>query len=348
MNNKELPVIWNKAEEGLREFCLPLIACLEEFLPRGTRIENMRISKNNSTFYDAICIREPGENCMPVIPAEPYYERFLDGTDFETITEMLLKDYEEAKKATNFDTSNLRNYEWIRQHIGFKLVNYEKNKEMLKDMPHAPFLDLTIVIFVDVADMMGVPSTFMVHNAHMRDWNVEADQLVKEAMENMTRKIPARLRTMMGVLNELNDGGYTDGTEPPMYILTNESRCLGAGCVLYHGVLQACAKKLGKEFYLLPSSIHEMILIPCDEAEDPGMLICMVRDINRTQVLPSEILSDYIYKYDGGRNILSMLDMEQESVIVRSQINLTQMDELLLPKSTNLDGGNAIILKEEA
>lgn len=130
-----------------------------------------------------------------------------------------------------------------------------------------------------------------------------------------------------------------------MYVLTNASRNMGAGCILYPDMLQACAEKVGKEFYLLPSSIHEMILIPCDKVDDPKELICMVRDINHTAVFASDRLSDHIYKYDREKNVLSMLDIENEhtgqgKVIVRSKISLmTQIEEMLSHKRRNIKYG---------
>ncbi len=312
MNNKRLPVTESKAGDGFDEFCLSLIVRLEGFFSEGTQIQRLPLQKNNGVLRDSICIREPGVSCSPAIHIDPYYKRLLNGADFEAIVEAIIEDYEEYKKDKTFDISNFGNHEWIKEHLGFKLVNYKENEKMLKDMPYVPFLDLAIVAFVDVTDMMGVPSTFMVRNGHMRAWNVETDRLIKEAMENAARKSPAMLQTMMEILDELSDGMHMEDEELPMYVLTNASKNMGAGCILYRGMLQACAERIGNNFYLLPSSIHEWILIPCDKASNPEELICIVRDVNSLQVLPSERLSDYIYKYDGEAKTLSRLDIENE------------------------------------
>lgn len=335
MNNKRLPVTRSKVGDGLDEFCLSLIVRLEGFFSEGTQIERLPLQKNNGVLQDSICIREPGVSYSPAIHIDPYYKQFLNGADFEAIVEAIIEDYEEYKKDETFDISDFGNYEWIKEHLGFKLVNYKENEKMLKDIPHVPFLDLAIVVFVDVTDIMGVPSTFTVRNGYLRVWNVETGRLIKEAMENAVRKSPAMLRTMTEILDELSDERHMEDEELPMYVLTNASKNMGAGCILYRGILQACAERIGNTFYLLPSSIHEWILIPCDKVSNPEELICIVRDVNSLQVLPSERLSDYIYKYDGEAKTLSRLGIENEyteheEVTTCSKISLmTQMDGVL-------------------
>ena len=82
-----------------------------------------------------------------------------------------------------------------------------------------------------------------------------------------------------------------------MYVLTNARKALGASCILYDSMLKHCEEYLGSSYYLLPSSVHEVILIPAEAVADSGELAAMVRDINQTQVLRTEVLSDQIYFY---------------------------------------------------
>ena len=72
----------------------------------------------------------------------------------------------------------------------------------------------------------------------------------------------------------------------------------GAACMFYPGVLEDFGKKLGRDFYLLPSSVHEVILVPADETVSKEALWEIVTDINRTQVAEEEILADSVYYYD--------------------------------------------------
>ena len=84
----------------------------------------------------------------------------------------------------------------------------------------------------------------------------------------------------------------------PLLVLTNSRRYLGAACILYRGVLERFAKKLGENLYILPSSVHEVILLPETKVNSSKNLLRMVMEVNRTQLAPEEVLSDTVYYYD--------------------------------------------------
>ena len=85
--------------------------------------------------------------------------------------------------------------------------------------------------------------------------------------------------------------------EVPMKVLSNVSRCRGAACILYEDTLRRAAEEYGEDFYILPSSVHEVILFPVSEEKHPERLRDIVREVNRTQILPEEVLSDNVYYY---------------------------------------------------
>ena len=84
----------------------------------------------------------------------------------------------------------------------------------------------------------------------------------------------------------------------PMYVLTNRKRCNGAACVLYEQVLENFAKKINDNLYILPSSVHEVIMIPASFAGKASQLREMVEEINATQVEDEEVLSDSVYFFN--------------------------------------------------
>ncbi len=84
----------------------------------------------------------------------------------------------------------------------------------------------------------------------------------------------------------------------PMFVATNTRKLNGAGVMFYNGLLRSFAQKIGKSFYILPSSVHELIFVPDNGGLDAGYLGMMVREINGTEVLPNEVLSDHVYRYD--------------------------------------------------
>ena len=93
----------------------------------------------------------------------------------------------------------------------------------------------------------------------------------------------------------------------PMFVATNKSKINGASVILYDGLLAKFAEKVGGDFYILPSSIHETILLPAAGDMDVDYLIGMVRSINAAEVSPEEILSDNVYKYFADEDRMEMM-----------------------------------------
>jgi len=97
-------------------------------------------------------------------------------------------------------------------------------------------------------------------------------------------------------LGDVCDIRVTDISEP-MYVVSNTQRIYGAAVILYEGVLEAFAKKIGGDFYILPSSIHETLFIPANTGIEQEELLKMVREVNEKEVSPDEELSDHVYRY---------------------------------------------------
>ena len=89
-----------------------------------------------------------------------------------------------------------------------------------------------------------------------------------------------------------------DGKPVELYVLTNKSRMFGAACMLYPGVFQQAAREIEGDFFVLPSSVHEVLLLSPGNVFDREGLRRLVREINETQVEPYEVLSNNVYYYD--------------------------------------------------
>ena len=83
-----------------------------------------------------------------------------------------------------------------------------------------------------------------------------------------------------------------------MYVMTNTRGINGAACLLYKNALARFAQKLKQDLFLLPSSVHEVILVPKSDILKKEDLSEMVREINKTEVSPKEVHSDTVYVYD--------------------------------------------------
>ena len=192
----------------------------------------------------------------------------------------------------------------MRSRIIFKLINTEKNRELLRDVPYIPFHDLSIVFQCLVSEERFGNASILIHNVHLQLWKVNARELYECALENTPLLQGYELADMNTVLEEMKALGGIDDEEiedmqqeVPMYVLSNKSRINGASCILYKDILKDFAMVVDKDLYVLPSSIHEVILLPSDGTQESEQLKEMVREINQSQVEKEEVLSDSVYYY---------------------------------------------------
>ena len=204
---------------------------------------------------------------------------------------------------------DVTDFEAVRDLICFRPVNGERSREKLKSMPHRDFLDLAIVYYIPVTAAGGT-GRIAVTNRLSGMWKVDEGALYRHAAENTGRMLTVELRPVEEVLWEMlseENGGIrwdeqTGGASGlPMYVLRCGKRGQAtAAALLYESVLREFAGQHG-DFYILPSSVFEVILVPVGSfSNSPAYYRSMVGEVNRTQLLPDEVLSDNAYYYHAG------------------------------------------------
>lgn len=228
---------------------------------------------------------------------EKYNIHYQNGELLENVIKKIRDDYNEKVQMAAVKIPNLQEFENVRGKIIYRLVNYEKNKELLEDCPHRRLYDLAVTFrWVAHIDNDGV-STSLITNRQVKEWGVSVNDLVLAAQQNTPRLFPAKIVDIEEMLaGKMSFILYLSTI--PMYILTNEQEVNGASALLYGDVLKDFANKKGTDMYILPSSIHEVILLPSDRINDPTKLLSMVHDANTTVVSIGDVLSDSVYYYD--------------------------------------------------
>lgn len=286
-------------------------------LEGGMKASKYSVVKNNGMEKTGMILESDEYNIAPAIYLEEFFEQYQKGMSIDRIVNEILEFYEKVKVEEDYDVSQLSLYENVKKKVAFKLVNTEKNQQMLKEVPHIPLLDLSIVFYILVdVDEKG-SATIQIRNEHIENWNVNVEQLYKDAKLNVKCLIPARLMCMQHVIEKLCD--ISKGEEkdllkakfPPenkefMYILTNSIHQFGAAVLTYPNILEMASRIIGEDFYLLPSSIHEVILIPKSKSPDLKDLNEMINEVNETQVQEEEVLSDHAYYYEKNTHTLMM------------------------------------------
>ena len=280
------------------------------------------VTKNNGVVLSGITMLQDDNNISPTIYLNKYYEAYENGNiTLRCIVDEVLDTYERNKVNQSVDMRFFMNYERIKDRIIFKLIHAERNKELLKDIPHIRYLDFAVVFQCLISDEMFGNATIMIHNAHLKIWEITENELYEKAIKNTPVLQRYDIKTMKDVLCEmmlleemegkeiLNKNEYIEDLQDatPMYVLSNRTRVQGASCILYPNILKDFASAVKSDFYILPSSVHEVILLPAQGDEDKEGLKRMVCEVNETQVEREEVLSDSVYYYSQEKGELSIL-----------------------------------------
>ena len=265
------------------------------------------VTKNNGVRLTGIMAEAEGCSCAPCVYLDDYYRMYVNKemklSEAADEVYRLLKEHLEDAEGINI--SGFTNWADIRKNVRAKLINAEQNEEQLKRVPHRLFLDLAVVYYVTVSgcgdEKIG---TILISNGHMEMWGQEEENLYRTAMLNMRSDGRPDFNGIKDVIKNispdadhfLNDGGHLLCTG--MYVLTNRSRRFGASEILDKSTLRTIADKVGDGFIVLPSSIHELIILEPDDAAEYGKLADMVKEVNTTQVDVGERLSDHVYVYN--------------------------------------------------
>lgn len=288
---------------------------VKEFLPENFHTTDIKLKvfeKNNNVRLTGLII-ESACNMSPTIYIDNFYKKYQDGTDINIILQEIAKIRMEYDVTDDFDVTTVTDFNKCRNKIMPRLIGAEENSEILKVRPHIRIEDLAVTFCIDLGEnkdgLMSVPVQFEL----METWNVTADQLYEIALENLTKAdigvfTPMREILFAGMLSELKEICHGDEEEARrkldqmipdnnLWVLTNKRRVNGANMLLDRSVMEDVIKEVGTDFFILPSSIHECIILPADSGMNSQQLEAMVCEVNETQVEKEERLSNSVYRY---------------------------------------------------
>ena len=303
-------------------FIFHVLQKIQEDMDKHVKITVCDVPKNNGIVLTGLTFTQDGINISPTIYLDKFYQEYEEGQSIEEIVGEIKKIYHQSKMEGDLNMDFFTNYENAKENIVYKLINYEKNRELLEDVPHRKYLDFAIVYYYLVNREEFSNASILIHNKHMENWGVDEKELFAVAKNNTPGLLPAHFCGMMEVLKELTEekDSFLDRIleercmsdadeikmlveihirkdETGMYVLSNESRLFGAVAMLYEGMLKKCANQLNADLYILPSSVHEVIVLADEGQIDKDKLEKMVREVNATQVEPEEFLSDFVYYF---------------------------------------------------
>ena len=241
------------------------------------------MTKNNGTRRTGILFKQEDSNLAPTIYLEEFYQKYLKGQQVPDLADSICSIYQEIRVKKTCDCQNLFDFNHVKEHIVYKLIRRDANEELLKKIPYEPFLDLAVVYYIQIDNTRFGSAAIQIRNEHLRYWRVEKEEIRRLAEKNTPRIYPVQIRQIVRF----------------MYVATNEQCSLGAAVMRYPDFRKKVRGMIRGDFYILPSSIHEVILVPESFGLEPERMQEMVKEINQTGVAPEEVLSDSVYYFDG-------------------------------------------------
>ncbi len=283
---------------------------LRERLGDEYRLLLQKIPKNNGLTLNGLSISPRDQAVAPTVYLNQYYEQFQNGRPLDALADEIVSVYRANSAVTHTDFSMLEDFSGLRDKVVYRLVHTLSNQKLLEDVPSVPYLDLSIVFYLYLKQGPLRQMTALIHNRHMRMWNTSPEELYALACANTQRLMPAELKTMAQVIKDMAKEhlgkDYQEDLmekilprheDAPMFVLTNSVGLHGAAAMLYPCALKGAADSFQKDLVILPSSIHEVLLIPYEDSLDFRELSDMVININREHVPLEDRLSNHVYFY---------------------------------------------------
>ena len=288
----------------------------------NVEIEPVSVTKLQHGSYDGITIREEGSNIGMNLDLSGLFERMEKGTAYdEVLAEAVAIISNATAQAPKIDVDRLMDYEQLKETLSIQVVPTASNEEMLQNIPHKEMEDLSMVYrFVVGQDESGT-QTILVTNKLLEQYGITEDQLHEDAMENAPVFKPVQIRSMTEVLAEMMGADFAEDMGLPtpdvgdmMYVASTPGGSFGAGVITYPEFMDQAAEKVGGDFYVLPSSVHEVLIVPDKGERSCAELENMVKEVNSTQVDIQDQLSDKVYHYDSKEHIFELAEKYEKRV----------------------------------
>lgn len=286
----------------LNEFTGEVAKIVQKNLGGVFQVRSRDMVRNNGVRLSGMEISAAGGQAAPCISLERFFWEYKNGKPLEHIADDITAAYLERGHKMPFAMPPIDDFHEVRRYLKGRLVNTKKNAAMLKHVPHRPFLDLSMVCYLEIPyeDGNGF-GIIQVNESELKMWGISEEDLFNEAMYNMENS--EKICSMADVLHRI----LKDDTVPlpdfvtdecPMYILRNKSGPNGAIQMIRERVMERASDLIGGDYIIIPSSVHEILLVPVKGHEGKETeLAKLVSEMNCSEITEEEILSFHVYRY---------------------------------------------------
>lgn len=308
------------------EFTKMMQEQLPDFIPEefrdGLELIETTVVKMNDQELHGLSFRRNGEEAAPTFYLDEAYERYNNGAPAAVLMRELADTY-----VKNIDTPGPGkldlSFDAVKDDLTVRLVEIRRNREFLANVPYMT-VGNGLALICDIR-MHGEDGHWRatVTREMMEQNGYNKVRLFDHAMQDCGRLDPPVLGSMTSTLFGMTAENLLERSEPidpedkePMFVLTNQEGTLGAATLFYPGVQVQIASVLDEGYTVLPSSVHEVLIVPDSAGIGRDQMREMVREANRTVVQAKDVLSDNIYHYDPEEKTLAVvMDRERASMV---------------------------------
>ncbi len=305
-----------------REWCNELLQEIQNLSSQNVALNE--VTKNNGYIQMGIAIKDGSVSnevsASPVLYLEEYYEKYQHGWTLNEIAQEVYDRYMQLEQDIPSEFENvtkIQQWDNVSVKVYCQLVSAIKNQDLLKGVPHEIMDDLALVTRVLVSQNDNGIGSVLVDNKMLELYGISKEMLLEQAKINTPELFSVSVMSMYDKLAELMGEEVIPEAEKefPMYVVTNDVGINGATAILYPGMEEQLKELVGQDYVLIPSSIHEMLVVP--KSGNLKELRDMVHEVNGT-LLGNEVLSDSIYELHDGK--LVNLDKEIELENIRGSV----------------------------
>lgn len=318
---------------NFEEFTKEVADNIKSFLPEwydNAKVEVEQMNKLNES-YLGLRVSIPDENISPCLNLNGAYRAYENGVSIEQIMERAA--YTITTPVPEVDTKAFLDYEQIKDKLFIRVSNYEKNQDALADIPHERVEDLAITYHILVEAIDDGVGSVTIHNGLMEQYGITQEQLHQDAVANSQKIMPPEITSMASIMensmraemlmngcseDEIDEMIASVSAEVDMYVIRNESHVNGASAIFYPDMMDDVAKLMNGDFYIIPSSTDEVIVIPDDGNASVAYMNAMVNEVNSAEVSPEMRLGNEVYHYDATDKVFEKASAHEERMKQKS------------------------------
>ena len=277
---------------------------LQDYLKsQGEQVDVMYHSVRKINFQEeALLVRYKGDQIAPVVYMSGRYEDYLSGREMSEIVKDIARDVQEARK----HQPDMLDFtaEMAKERLYLSVINAEKNEELLNSVPYRKIEDLACI----AKFRLDAEASVVVNETLCRQFRLTAEEVLAIGERNMVKNgyqcepLDLEIKRILkeqGVADREIEEGMMKTQSSMMYVASTANHMEGAAVIASREAMHDFYEKIGEPFYILPSSRHEVILLPDRCGLETADLAEMVKDVNRQVGDEKDVLSDHVYHFDG-------------------------------------------------